>query len=471
MNEKTTFYGVILRRFFNIFRDISYHGVPICKFVYYQVLNFFNDSQNINLARALLPYWEESVDSLHNAQIYQWIDEPYPYDAHPDGLILMRGGFGDIASAHLPRERFVLISPNQTEVEVIKLNRPDLTARNISDFYYENPSTVKKLNREVSQVIQAQKGDPFLGSPDFERWFHEKMPEIVGYLDAVQSLFQSAEFGAVLTVSSLYSMDGALNLIARANRIPSFTLQHGIIAESDLFCHIPILATKKMVWGTAIKNWYRKFGFPDSRLSVIGSPRFDIVFNRKWCGPARLREILGIDPAQKVAVYAAQIFRYAKTITPVILEGLRSIPDLFLVILLHPGENPLLHEQIAAEYPNCRVVRFGHISLYDALSGADLFLTYYSTAALEAMFFKLPVITVEPITPTFSFGILGASVRVINAAHLNEVVRHLLADENYRNGIVNQYREFLADFCIPDGSASKRLFDEMDSFCRTGGIA
>ncbi len=467
MNEQTAFFYVVLPRFFKQFQSITYHGVPICRYAYRIFMSFWSLSR----IQELLPSIQDEINNLSFEETCDRLDGPYRYEPHPDGIVLMRGGFGDIASLYLPKERFMMISPNQAEVDLMKLNRPDLMAHNIQNYYQENPEAVKSLNQQIAQVLGQLKDDPILGSPDLVKWFQTEIPEFVRTLDAVWELFEKFNIGAVLTISSTYSMDGALNLVARAKGIPSFTVQHGLIAEHDLFDHIPILATKKLVWGKATLEWYQKFGYPESRVSVIGSPRFDIIFNHKWCGKEKLHQILGINQNQKIVVFGAQIIHFSQIIAPIILEGLKSIPDLFLLMLLHPGEKPLPYQKLAEGYPYCKVVQFGNISLYDALSGADLFITYYSTAALEAMFFKLPVITVEPMPPTFSFGALGASLQVTNAVELHQVVHRVLNDETFRVNSINRYQDFLTQYCIPDGSSSKRLFEEIESISQTGGEA
>jgi hypothetical protein len=472
MDEQTAIYSIILRRFFNCFQNVTYHGALLSKYYYYQFLYYAMGRWSIPWLKENLSSWQEEIETMADSEVYHWSDEPYVYDPHPDGIILMRGGFGDIASLYLPKERYVLLSPNQAEVDVIKLNRPDLTARNIQSFYRENPKAVESLNRQITQIVTEQKGDPVLGSPDLLKWLTTQTPGIVRVFDAVQLLFENLNVGAVLTISSIVWMDSALNLIAKANRIPSLTLQHGIIADSGFFCNIPVSATKKAVWGKAISEWYQKFGFPESRMAVVGSPRFDVIFNRKWCGKEKLHQMLGIDPAKKVAVYATGTDM--DTIVPIVLDGLKDIPDLFLVLSLHPSESSLVthYQQLTAGYPNCKVVQFGHISLYDSLSGADFFITHCSTAAYEAMLFKLPVITVEPSAPPFiSYGDLGASIRVTNSAELNQVANRLISDESFRSNAVNQYQDFLSRYCIPDGSGAKRLFDEIQLLSSTGGIA
>ncbi|HBE78229.1 MAG TPA: hypothetical protein DDW65_10670, partial [Firmicutes bacterium] len=379
MDEQTAWKGVLLRKFFSCFGNINYHGASICKYYYNQFLYYI--LSRWNLARAKdLPYGHE-INEIKDSEIYYWIDEPYPYDPHPEGLILMRGGFGDIASLYLPKERFVLLSPNQAEVDLIKTNRPDLIAHNIENYYRENLPAVESLNQQIAAIIDAQKDDPLFGSVDLLEWFKKQTPGIIRVFDAVHELFRNLNIGGVLTISSIVWMDSSLNLMARVNRIPSLTMQHGLILERDLFCHIPINATKKMVWGKANLEWYQKYGVPESRVSVIGSPRFDVISNRKWCGKEKLHQMLGIDPAKKIMVYATGT--EMNTIVPMILSGLAAIPDLFLILSLHPSESPIIsqYQQLTAGYPNCKVVRFGQISLYDSLSGADFFITHCSTAA------------------------------------------------------------------------------------------
>lgn len=474
MDETNTYLGIILRRFFDKFQNITYHGVPICKYIYFPFVRYFPSRWSLAWAKENLPYWKEDSSRLNETEIHSWSDAPYHYKPHPGGVILMRGGFGDIASLHLPPERYFLICPNQAEVDLIKTNRPDLQAQSIEDYYHDNPQAVNQLIGQFAQVINAQKDDPILGSPDLLQWFTERMPDVVQMLDAVQSLFDTLNISAVLSILSINTgngMDSALNLVARFHQIPSFTQQHGVITDIALFGLVPVLATKKLIWGTAVRDWFKKYGVPESRVSVIGSPHFEIIFNRKWWNKQELCKALNIDPAMNVIIYATGTDR--QTIVPIILEGLKSIPNLFLVLSLHPSESSAIEEyqKLTEGYSNCKVVRFGHLSLYDELSGGDLFITHCSTAAMEAMLFKLPVITVEPTTPYFSYGDLGASLCVTNSTELNQVVTSLISDEAFKAEAIQKYQKFISEYCIPDELASKRLFDEINSLCHTEGIA
>ncbi len=471
MNKETVFYGTILRRFFNRFQDVRHQNVPICKYLYYPFLYYAMNRRNLTQALEKEKDFQDEINQFNESKIYEWSDAPYVYEPHPHATVLMRGGFGDIASLFLPKERFILLSPNQAEVDLIKRNRPDLIAHNIETFYNGNSQAVEGITRQIKTLVESEQADPFLGSADFLQWFQRQIPGAVRVLEAVQSIFRTNNIGAVLTISSIVWMDSAVNLVARANKIPSITLQHGLILERDLFCHIPISATKKAVWGNAIQQWYLKHGFPESRVSVIGSPRFDVIFNRKWCGKEKLCRMLEIAPTKRIAIYATGTDK--ETIVPIVVNGLKEIADLFLIILLHPSESALVaqYQQLAGNSSSCKVVQFGKIGLYDALSGADFFITHCSTAGLEAMLFKLPVITVEPTPPPFSYGDLGSSVRVTNSQEMMEVGQRLLSDPSYRESAIHQYQDFLARYCMPDGLASQRLFNELELLCSTGGIA
>jgi hypothetical protein len=471
MDDLAAFYRVMLRRIYTAFQHITYRGVPICKFNYYS-FSWYIMQRWSTWSKANRAYWQDELSQLVDSEVYLWSDEPYHYDPHPGGVVLMQGRLGEYAALHLPQERFVLICPNQAAIDALQTTQPDLLFHNIEDHYRENPKTVETLIEQFAQVVTAHQGDSILGSPDLVQWYTEKMPDIVRSIDAVQYFFDHYPVGAVITVSTISEgIDDALNLIAKANRIPSLTFQHCIIEDTALFCHIPIVATKKLIWGNTTRKWYQKYGFPESRVSVIGSPRFDIIFNRKWRGKEKLCEMLGIDPAKKIMVYATGPDR--NTLAPMVLKGLAAISDLFLILKLAPSENSAFsqYQELTKGFANCAVVRYDQLHLYDALSGADLFITNCSTAAIEAMMFNLPVITIEPYPPYFSYGDWGASLRTTDSTELNKIVSRLISDVSFRKQAVDLYQEFLANYCIPDGLATKRLFDEVELLCRTGGIA
>ena len=52
----------------------------------------------IQIFKENIPNIQNEVNQLISTDIYNLLDEPYEYNANPDGIILMRGGFGDIAS-------------------------------------------------------------------------------------------------------------------------------------------------------------------------------------------------------------------------------------------------------------------------------------------------------------------------------------------------------------------------------------
>lgn len=472
MEQDLIYRGILLRRLFSRFQDIVYRGVPLCKLLYFQILGFIGNRWK-NQWKNLLPHVQEEVEYFNESEIYQWSDEPYLYDAHPGGVVLMRTGFVDIAHKYLPKDRYFLISHNQAEVDLLKKTMPAEVAHSIDEFFEDNPAAVKEVMQQITKVINRQKEEPIFGSHDLWQWFSINLPKAIKIIDAVHTLFEMMNVGAVLTISSINWMESALNLVARSRRVPSITGQHGLIVDKGLYAHVPILATKKFVWGNAVSEWYQKYGYPKSRIAVTGSPRFDPICNQKWCGKQKLCERLQINPSQKIILFTTQRLHLTKERLPIILEGMKNIPNLFLILLLHPSETAVFdqYEQLIQGHLNCKVIRFGHLSLYDALSGTDYFVTCHSTSALEAMFFKIPVITIELGEMAYSFSEVGASIKVTNAAEFSQVISRLNSNESYRIKTINQYQKYLSDNCIPDGFASKRLFEEIENMCQKGGIA
>ncbi|HHU83195.1 MAG TPA: glycosyltransferase [Firmicutes bacterium] len=468
--EQLAYYGAILKRFFTLFRPVTYQNVPISKHLYYQCLGFIN--HRWGLAWSKKKVFLEKMHELDAGQLFSYFDEPYVCKSNPEGIFLMRSGFGDIASLFLPPERYYLLSPFQAEVDVIKRNRPDLSVHNIENFLRPNPGAVRDLEKKITGLLEEEKQDPIFGSPHFLQWVLGRLPDLVTRFDAVQRIIEKLNVGAVLTISSIHWFGSALNLIARANQIPSLTVQHGIIADSQLFCHLPVLATKKAVWGKGTKEWYLKFGTPETRVAVTGSPRFDMIFNREWSGQESLKKRLRIDPAYKIAVYATQPLGGARIreVVATTLNGLNRIEDLFVLIMLHPYERKELYQQLAAANERCRVFSFGEVSLYDALNAADLFVTSFSTAALEAMMFNVPVVTVEPFPLNFSYGKSGAVFAARTAEELAFLARRVLSEEEFRQEVLEKARPFLKKHCVTDGFSSRRLVREMENLSRCGGV-
>lgn len=468
--EQLAYYGVLLKRFFTLFHPVAYQNVPISKHLYYQCLGFINHRWGRAGMKKKTLF--EEMHELEAGQLFSLLDEPYVCKPNPGGIFLMRSGFGDLASLFLPPERYYLLSPFQAEVDVVKRNRPDLTAHNIEEFFQPNPGAVRELEKQITGLLAKEKQDPVFGSPYFLQWILSRLPDLVTRFDAVQRLIEKLDVGAVLTISSIHWFGNALNLIARANQIPSLTVQHGIIADSQLFCHLPVLATKKAVWGKETKEWYLKFGTPESRVVVTGSPRFDMIFNREWSDQESLKKRLQIDSAYKIAVYATQPLGGARIreVVTTTLNGLHKIDNLFVLVMLHPYEKKEFYQQLAAGKERCRVFAFGEVSLYDALSAADLFVTSFSTAALEAMLFNVPVVTVEPFPPNFSYSQSGAVFATRTAEELAFLARRILTEEDFRQAVLEKARPFLKKHCVTDGFSSRRLIRELENLSRCGGV-
>lgn len=469
MNDANACTSLILRRFFEKFHALTYHGVSVSRYIYYRFYgSFLVHRWNLDWVKKNSPSLQEEIGKMADCDVFHCLEEPYPYDPHPDGVILIRDDLGGFAASCLPQESFFIISPTQAKAEAAQKSLPDIAVHNFEEYYRANPAAVHSLNDQVVQIVNAQKDDPIFGSSDLLEWLTGKMPEIVRELDAARLLFEILDVSVVLSVTALSGMDSALTLIAKSNRIPSLTLQHGLIADTSLFAHIPLQATQKAVWGEMTRDWYQRLGYPESRIVVTGSPRYDIIFHRQWWGQKKLRQMVGAGPNQKIMVFATGTD--TPTIIPLVLEGLKALPEVFLIISLHRREGPIdLYKKLAVGYCNYIIIPFGEINLYDSLSGADFFITHCSTAALEAMLFKIPVITMESTPPHFSYGDAGASIRVRHASELARVVRRLIDDQEFRADAINRYREFLAAYCLTDDLAGKRFFEKAEQIRRSGG--
>lgn len=162
--KQLAFYGVILKRFFNLFRPVTYQNVPVSKHLYYQCLGFINHRWGLALAKEKM-FFEEMYE-LEAGQLFRFLTNPTPAVPTRREFSLCAADSGTSPPFSSP-ERYYLLSPFQAEVDVVRRNRPDLTVHNIEEFFRPNPGAVRELQKKITGLLEKEKQDPIFGSPHF----------------------------------------------------------------------------------------------------------------------------------------------------------------------------------------------------------------------------------------------------------------------------------------------------------------
>jgi len=270
------------------------------------------------------------------------------------------------------------------------------------------------------------------------------------------SLFKKAKPKAIIA-NSFYGPLGQA-----AERIRKIGIQHGVI--SDVEGHeIPAIADEFLIWGSFWEQRAPSWMFRDTKLVPLGCPRFDsIAESKKEYFP-------GLDVSKKTVIFFSSAEGpenpegfYDKVIKDI--GELRKSLDVNFIVKLHPGgETPDLYEKVLNKeiFDKIIFIQGSKISLHKILQHCDLAIAVSSTALLESMAFKMPVIQFNPDEDlgAMEFAQYGGGKLVRGRSVLMGEARRLLFEDQYIKEVVEKQNQFLDTVLANIGTATEKIIN------------
>ena len=198
-------------------------------------------------------------------------------------------------------------------------------------------------------------------------------------------------------------------------------------------------------------------------LKVAGAARFDDV----WAEARRLVELQGNTKRSKTRILIAPGLHDTPFVLGMVLRALGDDPRLELVLKPHPKLSGRVLTDLVGERESAigqqgaklTVVREG--SIYEWMTQSDIFLATYSSSAVEALAFQLPVVLLLPNhTPDMSLyhGRPAPVLKAATAEQLRESVNMLVGEVGYASSYLSRIAGVLEDSFGPiDSHSSERL--------------
>jgi hypothetical protein len=183
--------------------------------------------------------------------------------------------------------------------------------------------------------------------------------------------------------------------LARAHGVGTVALQHGSIARGESVwagCAVDRMLT----WGEAGRDELIASGFDAARISVVGSPRMDEVFQKMRERP-KGRTIL---VASSGAGHQVGLDEHLAFIDAIYAAG-EQVTELEWVVKLHPKDSPSFYEAAARKHPKAQIrlvetIRAKHGSdIFDWLEHTAVLITVVSTTGIDAISVGVPVISLQ----------------------------------------------------------------------------
>lgn len=239
---------------------------------------------------------------------------------------------------------------------------------------------VKALAASSKKVLHSQFYDAYLTSHALH-----------GLLESVQP--------SISIVGNAYTLEGRLLILnSKAFNIPSVVIEHGSIFSNDpIWEDCP--AEMIFAWGEPSRRALQSCGISKDRIAVTGGPRYDLVFQGRHVNGAqgdddRARCILVATSGPGDQVSMSQHREFIRAL----MHAARKHPDIRWIVKLHKKDSAEYYREREADgCHNVSVVSGTYardgLEIFDYLRKACAMVTISSSAALDAMAVKVPVIS------------------------------------------------------------------------------
>jgi len=317
-----------------------------------------------------------------------------------------------------------------------------------------------------------------------DRIVTEAATRTLGDIDNTHALITRLKPDIVMLRATVSSQThfSILAQVARAQGVPSIEMQHGLMYFGPGSITRRHTAEYMGVYGPLVQREMRGVQDEHSIPVVVGSPRFDMYArvdknegtNEMTNGGRITFLCIAHMVAPEEATDSYDVVEYFQAIA----SAMRKIPDSHIVIKLRPGprRDPFIVATIVALFDGISydIVQFE--SLTDLFRQADVVISGYSTAALEALQCGKPLVYVglcplESMTGLHHFSQYvkeGAMHFASSEEELSRIFVELANSPDARKSLSENASSFLAREYAFDGKASRRAAEFITSLVSKG---
>ncbi len=301
--------------------------------------------------------------------------------------------------------------------------------------------------------------------------------EAIERFQLLQELFDKTNISIILEWAHVGIEDKLLISIANKRKIPNMFLQHGLYNQSKksekyitIQPFLPTNGSKHLVWGNILYDYLIKHGAKQKDVIKIGSPRHDKFFKEQKTGKEYKKILFAANGTFYINCSGSdtRVFQKMETLTKKVLEIIKKHSDKKLIVKLHPGKvsydiKPLLKKID----PTIEIYQNENIA--DLLEECDCMIALnYSTVLLDALIAQKPtLVLIGESEQSYEEEILLQNNAVLFTSDINQLekmITDILFDEKIRNGLIKKGNEFVNEYMVNKGNASKKLVKILESY-------
>ncbi len=297
--------------------------------------------------------------------------------------------------------------------------------------------------------------------------FAREFKRLIPYVAAARHILKRHRPALIVSADDADQRCRVFTLAGRSLGIPSLLIQQGLskrtFPEWTFFSQNRIAAMN-----ATSRSDMTAQGVPPEIITVTGHPGFDRLLKPEPGEREKIRSGFGLAGGQTMVLFASQPYyvgtfrtpEIRRTMMKAIVNAVASFESMVLVIKPHPGDR--LREIKKAIGKSRRVAIAGKMEdITGLIQACDIFMTFFSTSALQALYAGKPVINVD-FPESGEPDLYSRGGATWTARSEEDIIRHL---GNLLSGTKSKEteerekarQEFLREMTyVPDGKATLR---------------
>lgn len=358
------------------------------------------------------------------------------------------------------------------EEPVKKIGVPYIDIKNFyRSMYY---STMKRHQNQIESILRKtdchlpghllEKISSFPLELDAKDLFLRNIVQVRTSIDIYMDLLEQFRPDVVVLFNENSLPGRTMANVARAKNVCSVSIQHGLFIG---YVYRRLATDKMIVWGETPKKFWLDRGCSEDQVISAGAFSHENwstdVGNKHLCDRDNRQRVLFL--GQNPAAFISQS-THKKTIKA-IFDSILKMSQYDFIIRPHPRESMLPYQEAyneLLEKSNAVINNDG--SVEDAIRDCDLVVTIFSTAGLEAMLLRRPVIVIDlsgdfPLAPYIS-----AAKLVRDPLTLPAAIHEVLENPAFRQELIDSGDRYCEGYLgLMDGQASTRAARAIQDLC------
>ena len=304
---------------------------------------------------------------------------------------------------------------------------------------------IRKDLKDLSKVITNDLKKTININGSFQRNLYHHLVSNVFVIDTLDNYIKYEQSNKIVLVTDVHKWSRTLVLLAKKYHKSTYVLQHGATVLE--YGYLPVTTENLITWGELSKKWFTERGTNLQKIRALGSPKFDILFNKLNISTIENKHILVVlNPIGKEKI---------KEMFLIILPALEKL-KIKTIIKLHPSSDDyydLVTTMFTKDFFEIQKKSDTTQLILDSIT----VITTTSSVGIETILLNKPLCQVKlKNIPLMDYESYSCQHNINSSDDLIYLIKN--KDKLYKN--IKNYKNFIFEYCNEfNGNSKKKIGD------------